>query len=73
MKITTLLLLALAIVPSAQAIGGTYLAACTFYAALHRQNPEGLSYTAGLDPDDAAFLQRVAWDTVEAYSARNMF
>lgn len=50
---------------------GTYLAACTFYAALHQQNPEGLSYTAGLDPDDAAFLQRVASDTVDAYSARN--
>ena len=51
-------------------IAGTYLAACTFYAALHQQNPAGLSYTAGLDPDDAAFLQRVAWDTVEEYSAR---
>ena len=54
-------------------LAGTYLAACAFYAALHRQNPEGLSYTAGLDPDDAAFLQRVAWDTVEEYSARNIF
>ncbi len=52
-------------------LAGTYLAACTFYAALHQQNPEGLSYTAGLDPDDAAFLQRVAWDTTEEYSARN--
>ena len=51
-------------------LAGTYLAACTFYAALHQQNPEGLSYTAGLDPDDAAFLQRAAWDTVEEYSAR---
>jgi len=52
-------------------LAGTYLAACTFYAALHQQNPEGLSYTAGLDPDDVAFLQRAAWDTVEEYSARN--
>jgi hypothetical protein len=52
-------------------LAGTYLAVCTFYAALHQQNPEGLSYTAGLDPDDAAFLQRVAWDTAEEYSARN--
>jgi hypothetical protein len=51
-------------------LAGTYLAACTFYAALHQQSPEGLSYTAGLDPDDAAFLQRVAWDTAEEYSAR---
>jgi len=51
-------------------LAGTYLAACTFYAALHQQNPEGLSYTAGLDPDAAAFLQRVAWDTVENYSSR---
>ena len=47
-------------------IAGTYLAACTFYAALHQENPEGLSYTAGLEPDDAAFLQRIAWETVEA-------
>jgi len=51
-------------------LAGTYLAACTFYAALHQKNPEGLSYTAGLDPDDAAFLQRVAWEAVEEYSAR---
>ena len=51
-------------------LAGTYLAACTFYAALHQQNPAGLSYTAGLDPVDAAFLQRVAWDTVENYSSR---
>jgi hypothetical protein len=54
-------------------LAGTYLAACTFYAALHQQNPEGLSYAAGLDPDDAAFLQRVAWDTAEEYSERNTF
>ncbi|MDX2413283.1 MAG: hypothetical protein QNK16_12615 [Woeseiaceae bacterium] len=54
-------------------LAGTYLAACTFYAALHQQNPGGLGYTAGLDPDDAAFLQRVAWDTAEEYSARNTF
>jgi hypothetical protein len=40
-------------------LAGTYLAACTFYAALHRQNPQGLSY-----------LQRVAWDSVENYSSR---
>ena len=52
-------------------IAGTYLAACTFYAALQQQNPEGLSYTAGLDPVDAAFLQSVAWDTVENYSSRS--
>ena len=51
-------------------LAGTYLAACTFYVALQQQNPEGLGYTAGLDPVDAAFLRRVAWDTVENYSSR---
>ena len=45
-------------------LAGTYLAACVFYAALNKNSPEGIAYTAGLDPDDAAFLQRIAWETV---------
>jgi hypothetical protein len=43
---------------------GTYLAACVFYAAIFRQSPVGLSYTAGLSADVAGELQTVAADTV---------
>lgn len=50
-------------------VAGTYLAACTFFAAL-RGNPEGLAYDAGLGQETAAYLQRVAQETVTAYRAR---
>ncbi|HTX79087.1 MAG TPA: DUF4886 domain-containing protein [Longilinea sp.] len=43
---------------------GTYLAACVFYAAIFRQSPVGLSYTAGLPADTAGELQSIAADTV---------
>jgi hypothetical protein len=46
---------------------GTYLAAATVFAALRQQSPVGNSYTAGIDPDTARFLQTVAWDTVQDY------
>lgn len=49
-------------------LAGSYLAACTSYAALHGKSPEGNRYTAGLAPELAAFLQTVAWQTVQAYS-----
>lgn len=49
---------------------GTYLAACTFFAALHGRSPEGLGYTAGLRKRDAVFLQRMAWESVQAYEMR---
>ena len=48
-------------------LAGTYLAACTTYAALFGKSPVGLTYTAGLDADTAAFLQNVAWDTVQDF------
>jgi hypothetical protein len=48
-------------------LAGTYLAACTFYAALYGKSPVGNSYTADLDGDTARFLQGVAWDTVRDY------
>ena len=51
-------------------LAGTYLAACTFYAALHNESPSGLVYTAGLDEKEAAYLQRVAWKTVIDYNSR---
>ena len=50
-------------------LAGSYLAACTFYAALHGRSPEGLAYTAGLKEGDATFLQRVAWETWQDYDA----
>ena len=48
-------------------LAGSYLAACTTYAALFRKSPVGLGYTAGLDPAIARHLQTVAWETVQAY------
>jgi hypothetical protein len=46
---------------------GTYLAACTTYAALTHKSPVGAKYTAGLPPELAAMLQQTAWDTVREY------
>ena len=48
-------------------VAGTYLAACTVYAALTGRNPEGLIYHGGLDPKVARDLQRVAFQTVRSY------
>jgi hypothetical protein len=48
-------------------LAGTYLAACTVYAALFKKSPEGLGYTAELDAGTAAFMQTVAWETVQDY------
>lgn len=51
------------------AAAGSYLAACTIYAALFARSPEGLS--AGLlGAEEAAFLQRIAWRSVSDPSAR---
>ena len=51
-------------------LAGTYLAACTFFAALYGQSPEGLDYDAGLGEETARYLQRVAWQTVQSYAKR---
>ena len=51
-------------------LAGTYLAACVFYATLHDRSPQGIDYDAGIDPEIAAYLQRVAWEIVQAYRAR---
>jgi hypothetical protein len=48
-------------------LAGTYLAACTTYAALWRRSPVGLGYTAGLDAATAKALQEAAWATVQDY------
>jgi len=49
---------------------GTYLAACTTFAAIYGKSPEGNSYRAGIDPVLAGFLQSAAWNTVHDYFAR---
>lgn len=51
-------------------LAGTYLAACTVLASLYKTNPEGNSYTAGLDVGTAKFLQSIAWQTVQAYNGQ---
>ncbi len=48
-------------------LAGTYLGACTAYAAFFKKSLEGLDYTAGLDKDTASFLQKIAWETVQNY------
>jgi hypothetical protein len=49
---------------------GTYLAACTVYAATTGQSPVGSAYTAGIDPPIAAYLQKTAWETVQTYYSK---
>jgi len=51
-------------------LAGTYLAACTSYAAIQKKSPVGIKYTAGLDAETAAFLQQVAADTAREYFGR---
>ncbi len=41
-------------------VAGTYLAACTFYAALFRKTPVGASFISSLNADTAAILQHAA-------------
>jgi hypothetical protein len=48
---------------------GAYLAAATVYATLFDRSPEGLPYAFGLNEDDAAFLQGVAWQTLNDWRA----
>jgi hypothetical protein len=51
-------------------LAGTYLATCTAWAALTKKSPVGNSYTAGLAPELARFLQTVAWDSVQDYTSK---
>lgn len=51
-------------------VAGTYLAACTVYAALFRRSPVGLGHAASLDGPTAGFLQAIAFATVERYYGR---
>jgi len=45
-------------------LAGSYLAACTYYAAIFVESPVGLNFTAGLSESDAAYLQNIAAETV---------
>ena len=51
-------------------LAGTYLAACTTYAAITGKSPVGNTYLADLDPRIASFLQLTAWETVQEYLGR---
>ena len=48
-------------------LAGTYLGAATTYAAIRGKSPVGSTYTAGLDPELATFLQTMAWEAVKEY------
>ena len=62
-------------------IHGSYLTVCVFYATMFEKSPVGLSYLAshqdGARYDDAvteeqaAFLQHIAWETVQEYTAQD--
>jgi hypothetical protein len=53
-----------------ESLAGTYLAATTIYATLFDQSPEGLPYhPENLTEEDASFLQRIAWETVQEWQA----
>lgn len=51
-------------------LAGTYLAACVVMASVYRRSPVGNKYNADLDDKTAAFLQDVAWATVQDYYGR---
>jgi len=57
-------------------IQGTYLTTCVLYATIFGQSPVGLSYLPPDVPgwemteDEAAFLQRIAWETVVDYQTQ---
>lgn len=46
---------------------GTYLAALTIYASIYSRSPVGSPPAEDMDEETAAFLQQVAWETVEEY------
>jgi hypothetical protein len=48
-------------------LAGTYLAACTTFAAMTGRSPVGNPYLAGIDEPTARFLQTTAWETVQDY------
>lgn len=51
-------------------LAGTYLGAAVVLASVYKTSPVGLKYTAGLPADVAAHLQAVAWETAQAFHAK---
>lgn len=51
-------------------IYGAYLATCVIFATIFNRDPSGLAYApSGVTAEEAAFLQRIAWQTVQDYRA----
>jgi len=51
-------------------IYGTYLATCVVYATIFGANPMGLPYVpSGMRVEDAAYLQRIAWETCQQWKS----
>jgi hypothetical protein len=48
---------------------GSYLAACVFYRELTGRDPLNSAYAAGIDKEEAQYLQLVAGDVVDKYEA----
>jgi hypothetical protein len=49
---------------------GMYLATCVVYATVYGKSPTGINYApTGVTSEQAAFLQKVAWQTVQDYRA----
>ena len=49
-------------------IHGTYLAVSVVYSTVYGESPEGLTYRPeGITEEEAAYLQRIAWETVVEY------
>lgn len=49
---------------------GAYLSAAVLYATIYGEDPSGLPYRPEeLSEADAAFLQRIAWETVQAWES----
>jgi hypothetical protein len=49
---------------------GTYLATSVVCATIYGRDPNGSAHVpSGLTPEEAAFLQRIAWETVQDYRA----
>ena len=49
---------------------GTYLAAATTYAMPSRKSPVGLKFNATIEPAVAAYLQGIAWESVQEYRGK---
>lgn len=56
-------------------IHGSYLVVNVLYGTIFGESPIGLSYLPSMSPgvteDEAAFLQRVAWETVQEYQGNS--